>query len=71
MDFVVKKGSTTVAGTSTSASSKNIWRGKEKGPDETTTDWEQELKDAVTKGAPDFDGPLKKPDEPWHYYYNP
>jgi hypothetical protein len=71
VDFVVKKGSTVVAGTSTSKSSKDIWRGQAKGPDDTTTDWEQELNDAVTKGAPDFDGPLKKPDEPWHYYYNP
>jgi hypothetical protein len=65
-DFVVMLGGRTVAGTEGDPKSlKKKWRNDK---------WDEQLNTAVRVVDPDgsvFDGPLKSPDEPWHYYYTP
>ncbi len=59
-DFRVYQGATQIAGPS--SSDRKIW--KEQG-------WSDKLADAIQHAGPDFTGPLKSPDEPWHYTYDP
>lgn len=33
--------------------------------------WDEKLKDSIAAAGPSFSGPLKSPDEPWHYNYDP
>lgn len=57
VDFVVMKAGKVVADTSTSPNSYAIWRGPHR--------WEEKLM-AACKGSR-LRGPLKSPDEPWHW----
>jgi hypothetical protein len=59
-DFRVYQGDTQIAGPS--SSDRKVW--KEQG-------WSDELAAAIQHAGPDFTGPLKSPDEPWHYTYDP
>lgn len=61
IDFQIKKDGKIYAGTGTRAV-KEIWRAEK---------WEEKLKASVTAAGPSFSGPLKAPDEPWHYDYDP
>ncbi len=61
IDFQIKKDGKIYAGTGTRAV-KDIWRAEK---------WEEKLKASITAAGPSFTGPLKAPDEPWHYDYDP
>ncbi len=61
IDFQVMKDGQIYAG----ANSKHVdsvWRAE---------GWDDKLKASMTAAGPSFSGPLKNPDEPWHYDYNP
>lgn len=60
-DFQIKRGDRIVAGADTSTSTTN-WDRK---------GWTRKLHFAVNSASGKFSGPLQKPDEPWHYEYNP
>jgi hypothetical protein len=66
VDFLVRHGNQTVA-RADSSQILTIWRGPGQ--------WATKLKNAVTsfnrqRGHTIFDGPLRFPDEPWHFTYN-
>ncbi len=61
IDFQIKKDGKIYAGTGSRAV-KEIWRAEK---------WEEKLKASITAAGPSFSGPLKAPDEPWHYDYDP
>lgn len=61
VDFVVKQGDRIVAGAST-ADIPAIWTGQ---------GWGERLNAAVLASGAPFAGPLRSPDEPWHYDYRP
>jgi hypothetical protein len=56
IDFVVMQGSTAVASTDT-ATSETVWRQQ---------GWAKKLADETARAG--FKGPLKVPDEPWHWW---
>ncbi len=61
VDFQIRKGSETVAGAdSTVIATRWVAQG-----------WAEKLKVAVVASRASFSGPLEKPDEPWHYEYQP
>jgi hypothetical protein len=59
VDFQVKKGDRTVAGPSY-ADVKPVWEAQ---------GWAERLRRAVRTTGDRFQGPLKTPNEPWHYEY--
>ncbi len=61
VDFVVKQGDRIVAGAST-ADIPALWTGQ---------GWAERLNAAVLASGAPFAGPLRIPDEPWHYDYRP
>jgi len=61
VDFVVMQGERTVAGAST-ADIPALWIGQ---------GWAGRLKSAVEASGAPFVGPLRIPDEPWHFDYRP
>lgn len=61
VDFVVTQGERIVAGAST-ADIPAVWIGQ---------GWAGRLKAAVLASGAPFVGPLRTPDEPWHYDYRP
>lgn len=61
VDFVVTQGERIVAGAST-ADIPALWTGQ---------GWAGRLKAAVLASGAPFVGPLRTPDEPWHYDYRP
>lgn len=61
VDFVVTRGERIVAGAST-ADIPALWIGQ---------GWAARLKAAVDASGAPFVGPLRFPDEPWHYDYRP
>lgn len=61
VDFVIKQGDRMVAGAST-ADIPAIWTGQ---------GWTKRLYAAVLASGAPFTGPLRIPDEPWHYDYRP
>ena len=61
VDFVVTQGDRIVAGAST-ADIPEIWTGQ---------GWAERLKAAVLASRAPFVGPLRFPDEPWHFDYRP
>jgi hypothetical protein len=60
-DFQIKRGDRIVAGADTATSMKN-WDRK---------GWTRKLHFAVNSASGKFSGPLRMPDEPWHYEYSP
>ena len=60
-DFQVMRGDTLVAGTD-SRRRQSDWR---------EAGWAQRLDAAVRASGARFEGPLRSPDEPWHYAYVP
>lgn len=61
IDFQVMKNGTIVAGADTSKI-ETVWRAQK---------WDERLKASIMATGPSFHGPLKSPDEPWHYDYKP
>ncbi len=61
VDFVVTRGEAIVAGAVT-ADIPTIWTGQ---------GWSERLKSAVLASGAPFEGPLRFPDEPWHFDYRP
>ncbi|MCP5081416.1 MAG: hypothetical protein GY948_06925 [Alphaproteobacteria bacterium] len=61
IDFQLKKDGRIFAGTS-ARSVKEVWRAEK---------WDEKLKASIEAAGPSFSGPLKNPDEPWHYDYDP
>ena len=61
VDFVVTRGEAIVAGAVT-ADIPAIWTGQ---------GWSERLKSAVGASGAPFEGPLRFPDEPWHFDYRP
>lgn len=61
VDFVVTRGEAIVAGAVT-ADIPAIWIGQ---------GWSERLKSAVLASGAPFEGPLRFPDEPWHFDYRP
>jgi hypothetical protein len=61
VDFVVTQGERIIAGAST-ADIAALWTGQ---------GWAGRLKAAVLASGAPFVGPLRTPDEPWHYDYRP
>lgn len=61
IDFSVIRRGTTVAGADSGQDSLDIWRGN--------PHWQTLLNDAITAGGGNWEGPLRNPDEPWHYTY--
>jgi len=61
VDFVITQGDRIVAGAST-ADIPAIWIGQ---------GWAERLNSAVLASGAPFAGPLRIPDEPWHYDYRP
>lgn len=60
IDFVVKRNGRVIAGTSTFQL--RIWNGSD--------NWNNKLNTAITSISDNWDGPLRSPNEPWHYTYN-
>lgn len=56
IDFVVRQGGATILTTG----NPGRWR---------ATGMAQNLQNAIAAAGPNFDGPLRAPDEPWHYNY--
>jgi hypothetical protein len=61
VDFVIIQGDRIVAGAVT-ADIPALWIGQ---------GWGERLKAAVAASGAPFTGPLRMPDEPWHYDYRP
>lgn len=61
IDFQLKKDGRIFAGTSVQAV-REVWRAEK---------WDEKLKASIEAAGPSFSGPLKNPDEPWHYDYDP
>jgi hypothetical protein len=61
IDFQVMAGNRLVAGTDMSAVAE-AWE---------TTGWKAKLQSAVNNANAGFVGPLKSPNEPWHYDFRP
>ncbi|NNF78665.1 MAG: hypothetical protein HKN05_11615 [Rhizobiales bacterium] len=61
IDFQLKKDGRIFAGTSVRAV-REVWRAEK---------WDEKLKASIDAAGPSFTGPLKNPDEPWHYDYDP
>jgi hypothetical protein len=61
VDFVVTRGEAIIAGAVT-ADIPAIWTGQ---------GWAGRLKTAVLASGAPFEGPLRLPDEPWHFDYRP
>ena len=61
VDFQVMAGNRLVAGTDVSSVTE-AWE---------TTGWKAKLQSAVNEANAGFVGPLKNPDEPWHYDFRP
>jgi hypothetical protein len=61
IDFQVMKDGAIYAGAN-SRQVENIWRAE---------GWDEKLKASIAAAGPSFSGPLKNPDEPWHYTYTP
>jgi len=60
-DFIVMDGSKKVTSISVKTA-KKVWRGEQ--------NWQKKLNEAIVKATGTrWKGPLKKPDEPWHYVY--
>jgi hypothetical protein len=62
LDFVVKQGRAVIAGAN-ATDRETAWRGP--------LDWQGRLNTAVNAVSSNWDGPLRNPDEPWHYTYDP
>ena len=60
IDFVVRRNGRVIAGTSTFQL--RIWNGSD--------NWNNKLNTAITSVSNNWDGPLRSPNEPWHYTYN-
>jgi hypothetical protein len=61
IDFQVMKDGQIHAGANTKQVD-SVWRAE---------GWDEKLKASMTAAGPSFSGPLKNPDEPWHYDYRP
>jgi hypothetical protein len=61
IDFQVMKDGVIVAGADTSKI-ETVWRAQK---------WDEKLKASIDAASPSFHGPLKSPDEPWHYDFVP
>jgi hypothetical protein len=61
IDFQVHRGSSVIAGPEIATAAEN-W---------VAAGWAKKLADAVAAGSDRFEGPLKQPDEPWHFDYRP
>ena len=61
VDFQIKQGDTFIA-TPKSRTAKVVWDAQ---------GWDKKLKESVEAAGPNFDGPLLRPYEPWHYNYDP
>lgn len=61
IDFQVMKDGAIYAGAN-SRQVENIWRAE---------GWDEKLRASIAAAGPSFSGPLKNPDEPWHYTYTP
>jgi hypothetical protein len=61
IDFQVMKDGAIYAGAN-SRQVESIWRAE---------GWDEKLKASIAAAGPSFSGPLKNPDEPWHYTYTP
>jgi hypothetical protein len=59
IDFHIRKGGRTVAGP---GSAPGNWH---------AAGWAQRLQSAVRAGSDQLEGPLQRPQEPWHYTYSP
>ena len=61
IDFQLKKDGRIFAGTSVEAV-REVWRAEK---------WDEKLKASIEAAGPSFSGPLKNPDDTWHYDYDP
>lgn len=61
IDFQVMKDGVIIAGADT-AKIETVWRAEK---------WDEKLKASIVAASPSFRGPLKSPEEPWHYDYVP
>ena len=61
IDFQVMKSGMIIAGAN-SGHIKRMWQDR---------GWNEKLNASVTAAGPSFQGPLKRPYEPWHYDYKP
>ena len=61
IDFQIMKDGQIIAGAD-SRQIETVWR--EQG-------WEEKLKESMDAAGPSFSGPLRSPNEPWHYNYDP
>lgn len=61
IDFQVMKDGAIYAGAN-SRQVESIWRAE---------GWDTKLQASIAAAGPSFAGPLKNPDEPWHYTYTP
>lgn len=61
IDFIVKRGGEEVVGAHSGQAELNLWRGN--------PHWQNLLNDAITAQSGNWRGPLRSPDEPWHYDY--
>ena len=61
IDFTVMKGDERIASSDSGSVSIATWTGD--------PNWKKQLKSAITNVSTNWDGPLKSPNEPWHYYY--
>lgn len=61
IDFQIMQAGKIIAGANRSEV-ESVWR---------TQGWEHKLNDSMDAAGPSFSGPLKSPDEPWHYDCEP
>ena len=61
IDFQVMKDGAIYAGAN-SRQVETVWRAE---------GWDAKLQASIAAAGPSFSGPLKNPDEPWHYTYTP
>lgn len=61
IDFQILKDGKLVA-EADSRQIEHVWRAQ---------GWDEKLNASITAAGPSFSGPLKSPDEPWHYNYDP
>jgi hypothetical protein len=61
IDFEVRRGGDIIATSDSTTESRAIWRG--------VPNWQTRLNNVITGVSANWDGPLERPDEPWHYTY--